>query len=846
MLQEQIKSHNIQSLPELCRLKDGTMTSGRVIVTKQLFFNEASGFGSYLCAFEGSEDKVSVSGVFLDKPEECRTYWVRGERSTYKTSPQIKAHQFELAYPETTLSNYIFLFSIPALSRYATRIIKVYPNNAVESIINKPYEELIDSDEFKLYETQEPGFLQTLKAEQENLKALFVKSLMLSKLTGLNLSKTAARKIYGLFEMKSYDMLSKNPYVLLEYFEDLGYNLSFCDSVAMKFGFKANSELRFEYGVIHAIQASGQMGHVYMPKEEFLDFLKGELSVSVPADKLHHLLNQHQQDFVFEYFNQSFIVSYDELKQLMCDRANFVNNAHEKSIVLFMPTEKQIRSALTSAIKNNLVVEYKGRIYSRNLYEKEMSIAEKIDKMLKDESANSMFRQHPYNIQKLAEKYTLEKQQLTACVEFLAEPGGLYIVTGPAGSGKTYLIKSLINTYLKLYKKKKTQVMLMAPTGRAAKRIEDSTGFSASTIHRGLGMSEGNYWAFNEGNPLEHSIVIVDEFSMVDTEMAYRLFSAIKTGTKVILVGDIHQLFPVGPGNVLRDLIESKRVPLVELNVVKRQQADSDIIDNAVRVIAKQPLYEGGKNKDAFVLYRSHSDKIQQTLITSIQKIQSARGLGLEQIQVIVPQRKSRVGTFYINHLIQSEFNPNPDGAIIANQFSVYDSSKKKYEDITTYYRVGDKVINVKNNYRAMWYDKNALGEYVQDSTMTIITNGEIGVIEEIVKPKKAYGEKFTYRIIVKIDNKYIFFDDDFDNLELAYAITVHKSQGSQWKSCIVLVSGAHKRMLTNNLIYTALTRPSDFLVVIGDEAAIRDGINNDVIEKRYTTLSEYLKESVS
>lgn len=843
---KQVKNNipDIRCLGDLYALKDGSQASSRVVVIKQLFYNETSGFGSYLCAMETTEEKVNISGVFLDKPEPLRTYWVRGERSTYQNRAQIKAHQFELTFPKTKLSNLFFFMSIPGMKRHAVKFVDAYGKKSVEAMMLKSSDELVDLESFRIYETHEPGFISVLKAEQESLKSMFAKSVMLSRLTGLNLSKTAARKIYSLFADASYEVLSENPYILLEHHDELGYDLSFCDTIAMQFGLKPNNKKRFRYGVIHAIIMASQMGHVYMPKEEFLVLLKKELTVNVPNEKLYALSVGNRSDFTYEYFNEEFVVKYSELKQLLDDRANFANDAHTRAITLYSPSDEEVIQAMKDAIRGNLVVEKNGRIYSRSLYEKEVVLARKIQEIMNHSSARSSFRQHPLNIERATDKFELEQQQKKACLEFLSEPGGLYVLTGPAGSGKTYVIKTLITAYMKLFKKPLSSVILMAPTGRAAKRIEESTGYAASTIHRALGMDEGKQWKINADNPLSQTLVLVDEFSMVDTEIGYRLFDAIKLGAKVILVGDIKQLSPVGPGNVLRDMIQSQKVPVVELDVIKRQQDQSDIIENSVRIVRKEPMYEGGKNKDAYILYRSYNDKVQQTLITSIRKIQENRGLNLEQIQILIAQRKSRIGTNYINHIVQGEFNCEEDSDVIANHFSVYDSTKRKYQDVVTYFRVGDKVINIKNNYQACWYDKNAYGEYIQDKTATIITNGEIGIVEDIVKPKRAYGEKFTRRIIVRIDNKYIFFDDDFDNLELAYAITVHKAQGSQWDACIFMVAGSHKKMLTNNLMYTAVTRPSGFLVVIGDERTINEGIANDIIEKRNTTLIEYLHES--
>lgn len=834
----------INYLSDLGRLVDGSKIISKVTIMKQLFFNEATGFGSFLSALEETEDRITMSGVFLDKPEPHRTYHVVGEKGSYQGRPQIRAQRCELVMPSTRVSNMMFIFSLQSISKYTAKLLEVYQHEAISKLANLPWEEIETNQEFQTYSQKEPDFFRSVSEERAYIIELFDKSNMLNKLVGLNLSKSASRKIYNLFGAKSFDKLQANPYIILEHYEDMGYDLAFCDNIAMKFNFKADDELRFEYGVLHGLNVSNQNGHVYMPKEEFIDLLMNELSVRIPEDQLHRLANEHSVDFQFNYFNASYPVSIGTIQQLLLDRANFANNAYEKTISIYVPERLLIEKALTASIQRNLAVEVDGRIYNKQLYEKECDLAKNILEHCQKAHNRARNAHSEASIKSVLNSYSLEKMQEKACIASLQGSGGLHCVIGPAGSGKTYVIKALIEAYIALNKKRPSDVLLMAPTGRAAKRIQESTQFPASTIHRALKMDPISGWMMNKQNPLGNSLVIIDEFSMVDTELAYRLFDAIKLGTKVVLVGDTNQLASVGPGNILKDILESQSVPVVELDVIKRQQEKSDIIENSVRILKKLPLYEGGKNKDAFVMFKSFNEQIQQATIASIHKIQINLSIDIEQVQVLIPQRRSRIGTYYFNHLIQAEVNTNPDSPVIANQFSVYNRTKKKYEELTTYFRIGDKVINVKNNYRAQWHDKNQFGDYVLDHDSTIVTNGEIGIIEEIIKAKRGSREKFTYRIVVRMDDKYIFFDDDFESLELAYAITVHKAQGSQWKAVIYVVSSSHKKMLTNNLMYTAMTRPSAFMAVIGDEKIINDGIQNDVVSTRYSTLKSYLTKT--
>lgn len=404
----------------------------------------------------------------------------------------------------------------------------------------------------------------------------------------------------------------------------------------------------------------------------------------------------------------------------------------------------------------------------------------------------------------------------------------------------------ILETAKRLYKKslgrnKNLEIMVFAPTGKASKVASKSTGMDCITVHRGLGYNPQGGFEYNEDNPLQADIIVCDESSMLDISLARYLFSAIKAGTKVILMGDTKQLPSVGAGNVLKDLIESNIVRVITLNVIKRQGLLSGVIKNANNIIEGKMVRTYEDTKDAYVIKRQTIKGCQKAIVDSIKRLLQFNEYTLDEIQLLIPQRKGSLGTYLFNYLLQEEFNPgNNNNKVLSKKFEARPDETSSSIEFKLYFKKGDKVIHIKNNYDIEHYIKLPTGHY-KKIDKTGITNGECGVIEDIITiPGKQKGDETT-RIIVRYEDIYVFYDDNFNELEHSYALTIHKSQGSAWKAVIIPVMTQHWNMLDANLLYTAWTRARKFGVIVGSEKALRHAIATHKSRNRYTNLKERL-----
>ncbi|HIZ75614.1 MAG TPA: AAA family ATPase, partial [Candidatus Mediterraneibacter stercoravium] len=387
-----------------------------------------------------------------------------------------------------------------------------------------------------------------------------------------------------------------------------------------------------------------------------------------------------------------------------------------------------------------------------------------------------------------------------------------------------------INTMIQFFESEDMSILLAAPTGRAAKRMTEATGYEAQTIHRLLEVSgnpeeEGNMGGFmrNRENPLEADVIIIDEMSMVDLPLMHALLSATVPGTRLILVGDVDQLPSVGPGSVLKDIIRSESFPVVRLTRIFRQAGESDIVVNAHKINAGEPVVLDNKSRDFFFLRRQDADVIISVIITLIQKkLPGYVGASPNEIQVMTPTRKGLLGVERLNTILQRYLNPAAQ-------------EKKEKEINGRLFRQGDKVMQIKNNYQLEWEVCTKFGLTV-DRGMGVF-NGDMGIVTEI--------NEYTETVEVEFDEarkvKYSF--DMTDELEHAYAITVHKSQGSEYPAVIIPLLPGPRLLYNRNLLYTAVTRAKRCLTIVGSDKTFQEMIQNKNEQERFTGLAERIKE---
>lgn len=581
-------------------------------------------------------------------------------------------------------------------------------------------------------------------------------------------STTLGVKIYQFYGNKLYQVLEENPYQLADNIDGVGFKTA--DEIASRIGIHADSDFRIRSGLFYVLQQAVGEGHIYLPQEALVQ-------------RAVHLLGVD-----------------------ICDAEKYIMDLCIDRKIVMKEENEEIR------------------IYPTHYYYLELNTA----KMLHDldidcEMPEEMMEKRLEKVEK-REKITLDIMQHKAVIEAIKH--GLLVLTGGPGTGKT----TTINTMIQFFESEGMDILLAAPTGRAAKRMTEATGYEAQTIHRLLEVSgnpeeEGNINGFmkNRENPLEADVIIIDEMSMVDLSLMHALLSAVVVGTRLILVGDVNQLPSVGAGSVLKDIIASECFPVVTLTRIFRQAGESDIVVNAHKINAGEPVVINNKSRDFFFLKRQEADIIIRVIIALIQeKLPKYVNASQNEIQVMTPTRKGLLGVERLNQMLQRYLNPPAP-------------SKDEEEIAGRIFRVGDKVMQIKNNYQLEWEVRTKHGLTV-DSGQGIF-NGDMGVVSEINK----YDETLEVEYDEHRKVKYPF--EMADELELAYAITVHKSQGSEYPAVIIPLLPGPRLLYNRNLLYTAVTRAKKCLTIVGSESVFQEMIQNKTEQSRYTSLSERIQE---
>lgn len=582
------------------------------------------------------------------------------------------------------------------------------------------------------------------------------------------ISLNLAVKIVARYGERMYEIIKENPYQLAEDINGVGFKIA--DEIATKVGIGSDADYRVRAGILYALlQATGN-GHVYLPENELAK--KAVEVLSVPVDTVMR---------------------------------HIIALGLEKKIIIKESQDER-------------------RIYSTNYYYIELNTARMLcDLNIKYDIMQTQIETRLRKIES-ASNIELDEMQRMAVIE--AARNGLLIVTGGPGTGKT----TTINTIIQFFESEGMDILLAAPTGRAAKRMAETTGYEARTIHRMLELSGGmdgndGRMAFerNEGNPLETDVLIIDEMSMVDISLMHSLLRAVAVGTRIIFVGDVNQLPSVGPGNVLRDMITSNTFPVVRLTKIFRQASESDIIVNAHKINDGLKIKLDNKSKDFFLLQRNDVNVITGVMIALVRdKLPKYVNATPFDIQVLTPMRKGELGVDRLNQVLQQYLNP-PSG------------EKKEKEFGQGVFREGDKVMQIKNNYQITWEKKSRYGITVDSGTG--VFNGDAGIIREI----NSFAEQFTVEFEDGHIVEYPF--GQLDELELAYAVTIHKSQGSEYPAVVMPLLSGPRMLFNRNLLYTAVTRAKSCVTIVGSEHTVQTMIDNESEQKRYSGLSERIIE---
>ncbi len=680
---------------------------------------------------------------------------------------QLKAESYRVVEPddEAGMERYLASGAIKGIgAALASRIIKKFGKDTFRVIEEEP-ERLA---EIKGISEKKAREIAVRMEEKKDMRSAMV---FLQK---YGISDAMAVRIYNTYGEGIYGVMRENPYRLAEDVGGIGFRAA--DEIARKAGIHMDSDYRIRSGILYALAQSMAEGNIYLPENILLERCTSLLEVDKEGIE-----------------------------------PQISNLAMEKKIVVKLADEK--------------------RIYAASAYYEELNCA----KMLHDlnismtqgngwEASEEKRVQQRISMLEKTQKIRLDELQKQAVLESIKN--GIMILTGGPGTGKT----TTINTMIGYFAEEGMDIFLAAPTGRAAKRMTEATGYEAKTIHRllelnGASVEEKRLAKFerNEENPLEADVIIIDEMSMVDIHLFQALLKAIMPGTRLVMAGDINQLPPVGPGQVLRDLIDSGCFPKVMLQKIFRQAEESDIVVNAHRIHEGKNIALDNKSRDFFFLERNDVNVIYKHMIQLIrEKLPPYVNAGSYDIQVLTPMRKGSLGVETLNGILQQYLNPP-------------DASKEEHPYGNGLFRAGDKVMQIKNNYQMEWEVVSKYGIPV-DKGLGVF-NGDMGVIREI--------NEFSQELVVEFDEcrRVAYPFHQLDEIELAYAVTIHKSQGSEYPAVIMPLLSGPRMLMNRNLLYTGVTRAKYCVTILGSRQVVGDMIANESQNRRYTSLCDRIRE---
>ena len=730
-------------------------------VSHIIYRNVENGYTVFeLESTDGEEETCVGTFPFLNEGEYI---CVRGEMVQHPVyMEQLKVVSYEVKEPEDQMAMLRYLASgaIAGIrGGLAKRIVDKFGDQTFD-VIEKQPERLAEVK--GISEKKARGIAAQFEEKREMRGAVIF-------LQEYGISNQLAVKIYKVYGSALYDIVHDNPYQLAEDISGVGFKIA--DEIARKGGFALDSAERIRAGILYVMNLGIQGGYVYMPEKLLLKESVYRLQVNV--EQLTSVLQK---------------MEYDRL----------------------------------------IIVDEERNIYLPSLYYAELNCA----RMLFDLNITIGRRKESYDsvISQLEvrKNISLDEQQRVAVRETMST--GLLIVTGGPGTGKTTTINMIINCL----QEEGLSILLAAPTGRAAKRMSEATGLEAQTIHRLLEYNgsimeneekedKGELFGRNEWNPLETDVLIIDEMSMVDIFLFHNLLKAVAVGTRLILVGDVNQLPSVGPGNVLRDIIDSHCFHTVKLCRIFRQAAESDIIVNAHRINAGEEIALDNQSKDFFCLKREDAHGVLEVMLWLVRnKMPKYTDCTPFDVQVLTPMKKGELGVYRCNEVLQKYLNPES-------------SSKNQMEVHGVILREGDKVMQMKNNYQIKWKVLGYNQMLIEEGTG--VFNGDCGIITEI--------DNFNKEVTVRFeDEKYVTYPQgNLDELELAYAITIHKSQGSEYPAVVLPLLTGPRPLMNRNILYTAVTRAKKCVTIVGKQDTVRKMIHNQYEQMRYSSLRQRILE---
>ena len=723
------------------------LTDLRGQIERVTYTNEENSYTVVKVKVYGRKDLVTVIGNIVN-PTPGEIISMKGEWGNHpKYGEQFKVVFCQCTTPATVygIEKYLGSGLVKGIGPVmAKRIVKKFKEETL-NVIEKDIEQLAGIDGIG---KKRIAMIKKAWDEQKEIRSIMI------FLQSHGVSSGYSAKIYKKYGNESIKIVKENPYRLA--IDIFGIGFVTADKIAQKLGFAKDSELRAEAGILHVLHEMTDEGHVYYPYEPLIEKCKEILDI--------------EREIIVKAIGTIALNKQIILEDINHDPAEFQENHKAVYLVGYHIAETNLSTRLRTLIHTPQAIR---KIDSEKAIQ---WVQEKLSIILADKQIEAV-----------------------RCVT----GNKVMIITGGPGTGKT----TIINAIIRIFSVIKTKIMLAAPTGRAAKRMMETTGHEAKTIHRLLeySMRKGGFQK-NGDSPLDCDLLIIDEASMIDTLLMHHLLKAIPSRATFVLVGDVNQLPSVGAGNVLKDIIESKAVPVVELNEIFRQAKESSIIVNAHLINeGKMPNLRSSQDKldDFYFIEQEDPQKVMELIITLVkERIPKRFGFNaIDDIQVLTPMHRGIVGASNLNMELQKAMNPGDEGV---NRFG-------------RLYKVNDKVMQIANN-----YDKE-------------VYNGDIGRIVSI--------DEEAQEITVSIDDREISYDySELDELVHAYAVSIHKSQGSEYQAVVIPILTQHYILLQRNLLYTGVTRGKKLVVIIGTKKAMAIAVRNNKTQKRYTLLNERLK----
>lgn len=728
-------------------------------VSRIVYRNEDNGY-TVAEVSSGGEDQTIVGTLpLLQAGEYIEAHGSMKDHAVYGEQLYVQGYQIKAPEDEAAIERYLASGAIKGIGKALAGRIVKKFGTDSFRIIEEEPERLAEVKGISLGMAQKIGAQAGANRSQRD-------AMMFLQQYGISLSLAA--RIYKEYGEAVYGIIEQNPYRLADDIPGVGFKIA--DGIAARAGISADSDYRIESAIQYVLLSSLSAGHTYLPRPELEDNTRRLLGVDTGS---------------FE----------ERLASLSMDHRIKIKEKDGKELV-----------------------------YAAGCYYTELNTARHLidlDHTFSADPARTRAQIEAIERESGIELDAGQREAVEACAGH-----GVLVITGGPGTGKTTAISAIIS----FFEMNGMSVELAAPTGRAAKRMSEATGCEARTIHRMLEISGVNddstanvHYGRNRDNPLEADVVIIDEMSMVDIQLMENLLEAIPMGTRLIMVGDMDQLPSVGPGNVLKDIINSGRFHVVRLVKIFRQEEASDIIVNAHRINRGEHVDLSARSRDFLFINRGSANAVLNAVLTLMtDKLPAYLGCETFDIQVMAPMRKGSLGVERMNRILQEYLNPPH-------------SDRVQYEYNGSLFREGDKVMQIKNDYQKEWEVRNRYG-FTLESGLGVF-NGDIGIIESI--------NTFAEQVCVRFDEDRITYYDfgELDELVLAYAVTIHKAQGSEYEAVIIPLISGPRMLMTRNLLYTAVTRARSCVCIVGSAQAVNTMIDNETEQRRYSSLADRLEE---